>query len=110
MPYRLSRLIDVAARLGIADLLKDGARSCDELASRTGVHPRALHRVLRALASHFCGDRGRRLRTDAACRATADRGTWLASRIGCHAGRGIQMAGLGRATLQDTARMGLRRV
>ena len=52
MAYRLSQLIHVAARLGIADLLKGGARSCDELASRTGVHPHALYRVLRALASN----------------------------------------------------------
>jgi len=52
MAYRLSQLIHVAARLGIADLLKGGARSCDELASRTGVHPPALYRVLRALASN----------------------------------------------------------
>lgn len=52
MAYRLSQLIYVAARLDIADLLKGGARSCDELASRVGVHPRALYRVLRALASN----------------------------------------------------------
>jgi len=52
MAYRLSQLIHVAARLEIADLLKGGARSCDELASRTGVHPHALYRVLRALASN----------------------------------------------------------
>jgi O-methyltransferase domain/Dimerisation domain len=52
MAYRLSQLIHIAARLGIADLLKGGARSCDELASRTGVHPPALCRVLRALASN----------------------------------------------------------
>ena len=51
MAYRLS-LIHVAARLEIADLLKGGARSCNELASRTGVHPHALYRVLRALASN----------------------------------------------------------
>ena len=48
---RVTQLIYVAAKLGIADLLKDGSKSADELASTVGAHPRALYRVLRALAS-----------------------------------------------------------
>ncbi len=48
---RVTQLIYVAAKLGIADLLKDGSKSVDELASNVGAHPRALYRVLRALAS-----------------------------------------------------------
>jgi len=48
---RVTQLIYVAAKLGIADLLKDGSKSADELASRVGAHPRPLYRVLRALAS-----------------------------------------------------------
>ncbi len=48
---RVTQLIYVAAKLGIADLLKDGSKSVDELASKVGAHPRALYRVLRALAS-----------------------------------------------------------
>lgn len=48
---RVTQLIYVAAKLGIADLLKDGSKSVDELASTVGAHPRALYRVLRALAS-----------------------------------------------------------
>jgi SAM-dependent methyltransferase len=40
-----------AARLGIADLLKDGPRAADDLAAATGTHAPALRRVLRALAS-----------------------------------------------------------
>jgi len=47
----ITQLIHVAAQLGIADMLADGAQSSEELAHRVGVHPRALHRVLRALAS-----------------------------------------------------------
>jgi hypothetical protein len=43
--------ISVAARLGIADLLKDGAKPVAELAQETGTHPQALYRLLRALAS-----------------------------------------------------------
>lgn len=43
--------IYVAAQLGIADLLKDGSKSYDELATTTGVHARSLYRLLRALAS-----------------------------------------------------------
>ena len=49
--FRVSQAIQVAATLGIADLLKNGARSSDDLAAATGTHPRSLYRVLRALAS-----------------------------------------------------------
>jgi hypothetical protein len=49
--YRISSSIYVAAKLGIADLLKDGPKSSDELAKSAEVDPDALHRVLRALAS-----------------------------------------------------------
>jgi DNA-binding HxlR family transcriptional regulator len=52
MAYRLSQLIYVAARLGIADLLADGPKRSEELAALTGVHAHALYRVLRALASN----------------------------------------------------------
>jgi hypothetical protein len=44
-------MIHAAAKLGIADLLKDGAKSCDELAKATGTHSQSLYRLLRALAS-----------------------------------------------------------
>src|SRR5262249_2485585 len=36
---------------GIAELLKDGPRSAQELAEATGANPRALYQLLRALAS-----------------------------------------------------------
>jgi hypothetical protein len=49
--YRVSQAICVAAMLGIADHIKDGRRSADELASLTDTHPRALYRLLRALAA-----------------------------------------------------------
>ena len=48
---RKTQLVYVAAKLGIADLLRDGAKSSDELAHAVGAHPRGLYRVLRALAS-----------------------------------------------------------
>jgi hypothetical protein len=47
----ISQAIYVAAKLGIADLLRDGAKSSEELAQSTETHPRALYRLLRALAS-----------------------------------------------------------
>ena len=47
---RTTQLLYVAAKLGIAALLHDGAKSSDELAHAVGAHPRALYRVLRALA------------------------------------------------------------
>lgn len=50
--YRLSQLIYVTARLGIADFLTDGPKTSEELAVLAGVHPHALYRVLRALASN----------------------------------------------------------
>jgi hypothetical protein len=51
--YWLSQAIYVAARLGIADLLKDRPQTSAELASATGTHGATLYRLLRALAS--CG-------------------------------------------------------
>ena len=50
--YRMSQLIYVAARLGIADLLQDGPQSSEVLATQVGVHPHALYRILRALANN----------------------------------------------------------
>jgi hypothetical protein len=48
--YRKTQLIYVAAQLGIADKLKDGPKTTEELAQATGAHPRNLYRVLRTLA------------------------------------------------------------
>ena len=48
--YWLSQAIYVAAKLGIADYLKDGPRSCAALASLTGCDATALFRLLRALS------------------------------------------------------------
>jgi O-methyltransferase domain/Dimerisation domain len=42
--------ISAAARLGLADLLRDGPRTAADLAAAAGVHPDALGRLLRALA------------------------------------------------------------
>ncbi len=60
--YWVSRLIYVAAKLGLADLLKGGPRSADDLAAAAGVHPPALYRVLRTLAAYglFTEIKGRR--------------------------------------------------
>ena len=60
--YQLSQAIHVAAVLGIADLLADGQQSSDELAIATDTNPRALHRLLRALAAFglFHEDEARR--------------------------------------------------
>jgi hypothetical protein len=49
--FRVSQAIYVIATLGIPDLLGDHALSCHELARLTQTHPRALYRVLRALAA-----------------------------------------------------------
>jgi hypothetical protein len=49
--YQVSQAIHAAAVLGIADLLADGPRTCDELAEAAGANADALYRLLRALAS-----------------------------------------------------------
>lgn len=49
--YWKSQAVYVAARLGLADLLKDGPLSAAQLAERTGTHAPSLYRLLRALAS-----------------------------------------------------------
>jgi O-methyltransferase/methyltransferase family protein len=49
--YRQPRALHLVVELGIADLLREGARSGEELAAATGSHPLALTRLLRALAS-----------------------------------------------------------
>lgn len=48
---QLQQAIYVAAKLGVADLLRDGPRGCEELATGTGAHAASLHRLLRALAA-----------------------------------------------------------
>src|SRR5499426_3854318 len=47
--FWVSRAIYVAAKLGVADLVKDSPNTADELARLTGAHAPSLYRVLRAL-------------------------------------------------------------
>src|SRR3954469_22916509 len=49
--FRVSQMIHVAARLGLADLLAAGPQSSAELAAQTGTHTPNLYRLLRALSS-----------------------------------------------------------
>ncbi len=49
--FWISRGIYITAKLGLADLVKDGAKTADDLAVATGTHAPSLFRVLRALAS-----------------------------------------------------------
>jgi hypothetical protein len=51
MGYIISQGLAVAARLNIADLLKDGAKTVRELAELTKTHEPSLYRLMRALAS-----------------------------------------------------------
>ena len=46
-----ARLVQVAAKLKLADLLKDGPRTANQLAAIAGVRAPELYRVLRSLAS-----------------------------------------------------------
>lgn len=47
----IGQAIYIAAKLRIADYLKDSAKSVEELAERTESHPDSLYRLLRMLAS-----------------------------------------------------------
>ena len=49
--YWISQAIYVAAKLGIADLLKDGPLKCSEIAAIAGTDVRSLFRLMRALSS-----------------------------------------------------------
>lgn len=62
--YWVSQAIYVAAQLNLADLLKDGPKTADELAAATDTHPDSLYRLLRALSSVgvFAEEEGRRFR------------------------------------------------
>jgi hypothetical protein len=48
--FRISRAAQVAAKLGLAGLMRDGPRAPADLAAETGTDPNALRRLLRALA------------------------------------------------------------
>jgi hypothetical protein len=60
--YQTSQMLHVAAKLRIADLLKDGPRSTAELATAAGAHEDSLYRLMRTLASLgiFTESQGRR--------------------------------------------------
>jgi hypothetical protein len=49
--FQMSQAIHVAAELGVADLLKEGPRTSDDLALQTDTNPSTLYRLLRALAA-----------------------------------------------------------
>lgn len=49
--FMRSQALYAAAELGIADLLKNGKKSIDELAIATETHRESLYRLLRALTS-----------------------------------------------------------
>lgn len=49
--FWISRCVYIIAKLGIADLLKDGPKNAEELAAASGAHAPSLFRVLRALAA-----------------------------------------------------------
>jgi len=60
----VSHLIFVAAKLELADFLKDGPRTVEDLATAAQVQPPMLYRVLRALASFgvFAETKGKRFK------------------------------------------------
>ena len=63
--FWLARAIYIAAKLGLADLVKDEPKTAEALAQETHTHAPSLYRVLRALASAgiFAEDEGQRFHT-----------------------------------------------
>jgi len=51
MAYQRSRVLCAAARLGVADALKEGERSAQEIAASCAADAATLHRLLRTLAA-----------------------------------------------------------
>src|SRR5512137_2395667 len=51
LSFWFTQAIYVAAKLGVADHLKDGPQTVAELATATGTHAPSLYRLMRALAS-----------------------------------------------------------
>lgn len=49
--FMASQAISVVARLGIADLVENGAKNADELAQATGADARSIYRLMRALTN-----------------------------------------------------------
>lgn len=47
--FWVSQVIYTAAKLGVADVLSDGPKSCGELATAVGAQPQTLFRLMRAL-------------------------------------------------------------
>lgn len=98
----ISRAIYAVAKLGIADLLRDGPQRSDMLAQATDTDARALYRVLRTLASVgvFVEDRvrrrrGRALWADAAGSLSADWRARLIAGLGDLHGSGVSCMGRG---------------
>lgn len=52
--YRLSQMLSIAARLGLANVFKSCVRSIEDLATATHTDAASLYRVVRALASVGC--------------------------------------------------------
>ena len=72
--FMTSQAISVAARLGVADLLKDGPKRVEEIARATEVQAGPLYRMMRSLKRRrLRGDGRRAVSTDAARRTAARR-------------------------------------
>lgn len=74
--FRITQAIYVAAKLGIADLLEDGQKHCDELAAKTNIKSDNIYRLLRCLSSL-----GIFSETDDKCFQLTSRGAYLQSNV-----------------------------
>ena len=104
--FRVARAIYIAAKLGLADLLKDGPKGSGELAFATGTHAPSLYRVMRALASVgiFAEDEQGLFTLDSHRGYAPERCPWLAARLGDFGLRGGRLPGMGRLDVHRPGR------
>ena len=92
--YWLSQPIYCAAKLGLADLLKDSSKSSTELASLTGVHAQSLFGCWPASEIGALPNRERPVKRTAAS-MPADGSPGVDAGVCHHDGRGVAVAAMG---------------
>ena len=106
MGFRVTKLIHVAAKLGLADHLEHGPQTPQALAQAVGAEPQALYRLLRALASVglFAETVDGAFRLTPVAQGAADRPGWIAAWPGDPVWRGVALASLWPHALQRSDR------
>ncbi len=125
--HRVTAIVYVAAKLGIADLIVESARTPTELAQLTGAHERSIHRLLRALVAlgicvegpgakfaltemgtHLAARSERSLKANVLCEGELLTAGWMELIESVRTGKtGAQLAGAGEEQFERFAEAGL---